>query len=87
MSLKIALLLLSIMSLKITQKCKVQESLSMQPWIESLHRQHHHELRKELRRSSPISYYSNTSDIARKRYRNESRANINDQLRIETNEQ
>ena len=61
MSLKIVLLLLSIISLKIPQKCKVQQSLSMQPWIESLHRQHHHELRKKLRRSSPISYYSNTS--------------------------
>ena len=32
----------------------------MQPWIESFHRQHHHEFRKKLRRSSPISYYSNT---------------------------
>ena len=61
MSLKIVLLLLSILSLKTPQKCKVQQSLSMQPWIESLHRQHHHELRKKLRRSSPISYYSNTS--------------------------
>ena len=61
MSLKIVLLLLSISSLKIAQKCEVQQSLSMQPWVESLHRQHHHELRKKLRRSSPISYYSNTS--------------------------
>ena len=33
----------------------------MQPWIESLHQQHHHGLRKKLRRSSHISYYSNTS--------------------------
>ena len=76
MSLKIALLLLSILSLKIPQKCKVKQSLSMQPWIESLHRQHHHELRKKLRRSSPVCYYQN-----------ESRANINDQLSIDTNEQ
>ena len=61
MSLKIALLLSSIISLKIPQKCKVQQSLSVKPWIESLHRQHHHERRKKLRRSSPISYYSNIS--------------------------
>ena len=33
----------------------------MQPLIESLHRQHHHEFRKKLRRSTPISCYSNTS--------------------------
>ena len=61
MSLKIVLLFLSIISLKIPQKCEVQQTLLMQPWIESLHRQHRHELRKKLKRSSPISYYSNTS--------------------------
>ena len=49
MSLKIVLLLLSIISLKIPQKCKVEQSLSMQAWIESLHSQHHHEIRKKLR--------------------------------------
>ena len=61
MSVKIVFLLLSIIFLKISQKCEVQQSLSMQPWRESLHRQHRHKLRKKLRRSSPISYYSNTS--------------------------
>ena len=61
MSLEIVLLLLSIISLKIPQKFELQHSLSMQPWIESLHRQHRHELRKKLRGSSPTSYYSNTS--------------------------
>ena len=60
MSLKILLLLLSIISLKIPQKCQLKQSLSMQPWTESLHRQHHRELRKKLRSSSPISYYSST---------------------------
>ena len=55
------LLLLSIISLRIPQKYEVQQSLSMEPWIESLHRQYCHELRKKLRRSSAISYYSNTS--------------------------
>ena len=44
MSLKIALLLLSIISLKIPQKCKIEQSQSMQPWIESLHRQISHPL-------------------------------------------
>ena len=33
----------------------------MQLWIETLHRQHQHKRRKKLRRSSPISYYSNRS--------------------------
>ena len=33
----------------------------MHTLIERLHRQHHHEFRKNLRRSTPISYYSNTS--------------------------
>ena len=33
----------------------------MQPRMKCLHRQHQHKFRKELRRSSPISYYSNTS--------------------------
>ena len=61
MSLKIFLLLLLILSLKIPPKCDVIQSPSMQPWIESLFRQHHHEFRKKLRRSSPIFYYSNTS--------------------------
>ena len=49
MSLKMVLLLLSIISLKILQKYEVQQSLSMQPWIESLHQQYPHELRKKLR--------------------------------------
>ena len=40
MSLKIIILLLSIISLKIPQKYQLKQSLSMQPWIESLHRQH-----------------------------------------------
>ena len=61
MSLNIVLLLLSITSLKIRQKCDAKQSPSMQLWRESLHRQHHHEFRKKLRRSSHISYYSNTS--------------------------
>ena len=61
MSLKILLLLLLIISLKIPQKYDVKQSPSMRPWIESLHRQHHHKFRKKLRKSSPISYYSNTA--------------------------
>ena len=36
----------------------------MQPWIESLHRQHHRDFRKKLR-LFPISYYSYTSAIHR----------------------
>ena len=60
MSLKIFLLLLLITWLKIPQKCDVKQSPSMQPWIESFHRQHRHEFLKNLR-SSPISYYSKTS--------------------------
>ena len=62
MSMKIVLLLSSIvLSLKIPRKCTVNQSPSMILWTESLHLQHHHEFRKTLRRSSPISYYSNTS--------------------------
>ena len=60
MSLKIVLLLLIIIFLKIPQKCDVEQFPSRQPWVESLHGQHHHEFREKLRRSSPISYYSNT---------------------------
>ena len=60
MSLKI-LLLLSIISLKVPQKCDAKQSPSVQTWIESLHWQHQHKFRKKLRRSSPISYDSNTS--------------------------
>ena len=60
MSLKI-LLLLSIISLKVPQKCEAKQSPSVQTWIESLHWQHQHKFRKKLRRSSPISYDSNTS--------------------------
>ena len=60
MSLKIVLLLLLIIFLKIPQKCDVEQFPSRQPWVESLHGQHHHEFREKLRRSSPISYYSNT---------------------------
>ena len=65
MSLKILLLFLSIISLKISQKCDVKQSPSMHPWIESLHRQKQHEFRQKRRRSSPISYYSNTSATQR----------------------
>ena len=65
MSLKILLLFLSIISLKISQKCDVKQSPSMHPWIESLHRQEQHEFRQKRRRSSPISYYSNTSATQR----------------------
>ena len=65
MSPKILLLLLSIISLKIPQKCDVKRSPSMQLLNESLHRQHQHEFRKKLRRWSLISYYSNTAATQR----------------------
>ena len=65
MSLKILLLFLSIIPLKISQKCDVKQSPSMEPWIESLHWQEQHEFRQKRRRSSPISYYSNTSATQR----------------------
>ena len=54
------LILFSIISLKIPQKCEVKQFLSMQPWI----RQHQHKFRKKLRSWSPISY-SNTSATQR----------------------
>ena len=43
----------------------LHQSPSMQLWIEDLHRQHHQEFRKILRRSPPISYYANTSATQR----------------------